>query len=380
MNFCLFFCLSVLCFADETSKLLPGSPETPPLQEVSEADKNAPASLSSPSESGQNPETASENLTANKVVFGLDLKSGKILRCNNGGGCKVFKNESSLQNADYELPDGEIVIEQGSFAQIAKVEGYKAITYSRELAGKEALRSICTMGLVRESDLKPFDPADPQFKKDIPAEFEITNVPAYAQDLEDSHRDASTRAGYAGWKPDGYCGPTSVQMILEFNGTKMARDKIARTSVISGDIVLDVKKANCGQEFFYFYDNGSCRQNFEAVLRKLDFKATNIKTGASLQDLKSTIKNSRPALVNLKGSTKAPIKSLTDAYVYKASGGHYMVAVGYSAKNDIIVLDPYPWSEKGLDAEKRPPVKRVIPADNFLRAWKAGGAMIGDIR
>ncbi len=196
---------------------------------------------------------------------------------------------------------------------------------------------------------------------DLAGSITVQNIPQYNQGLPDPHAEEED---YAGWKPGGYCGPTSLQMLAEFHGYKLTRDQIARTSARDGEISLD-KGTMHGSEYIYAWDKGTARANIPDVMKKLGFRTADLRQGEDYSRLRYMVRRSTHLLVNVKGRVK-----FTDEGPSYKTGGHYMVLVGMDANDNPIVNDPYPWK-----AEQEVPVQRIMDRESFENAWSRGGAM-----
>ncbi|MBS3079651.1 C39 family peptidase [Candidatus Pacearchaeota archaeon] len=110
----------------------------------------------------------------------------------------------------------------------------------------------------------------------------------------------------------GYCGPTSLKIVLDYFGINLSEKKIA-------ELAKSSRK------------HGTTPENILKVLKNHGFKNAKIKTNSSIKELELEIKKA-PVIVN---------------WFYDFCG-HYSVAIGYTKKS-LILAEPLEGKIKYLD-------------------------------
>jgi 8-oxo-dGTP pyrophosphatase MutT (NUDIX family)/predicted double-glycine peptidase len=130
----------------------------------------------------------------------------------------------------------------------------------------------------------------------------------------------------------GYCGPTSVKMVMDYKGIKRSQEQWA-------DILGATKKSGCTPEQII---NGLKKLNFQVIYKK----------NSSLEELKNLIKNKTPPIIYWE-----PVKKY----------GHYSVLAGINSKN-IFIANP------------RKPIITKMSTLEFLEKWHDEFGKKGDKR
>lgn len=164
--------------------------------------------------------------------------------------------------------------------------------------------------------------------------------------------------GGSGWRPQAYCGPTSMQMVLAFYGIKKPRDYIALTRLDkNGNVIETNYRSSSFRGQVYAKGTGSAYAPMVNMAKHLGFKNSKIHyvshSRSSGTSLKSLLATGRPQIVSVKGRVR-----YTDGGSWNTRG-HIMVATGMTGKGDVIVNDP-----------ARSGGQRIIPKRDFLRIWQ----------
>lgn len=166
--------------------------------------------------------------------------------------------------------------------------------------------------------------------------IEVDGVPVYSQNKQDPY----DRDGYRGRYPRGYCGPTVMQMLLDFYGLKLSRDYLALTDLGTGPM--------------YRRGQGSRYAPMVEMARHLGFSATEIVFTNNLKQLENRLRENRPQIVSLKGYLK-----YVAGAVSRNTQGHIVLITGIDEKNRLIIHDP---AGRGSRA--------IMNAKDFRRVWR----------
>lgn len=176
-----------------------------------------------------------------------------------------------------------------------------------------------------------------QAKKEsrIKPSINLNGVPLYSQGV----RDPFDPKGLKGQYPQGYCGPTSLQMVLQYYGVKKSRDYLALTNLGSGSM--------------YVPGHGSYYPRMVKMARYLGFKKSKMYTNRKLENLIQSIKSGRPQIVRFSGRI-----NYIDGTSYKPTTGHIVVVKGVNANGNLVIHDP-----------GRGHKVRVMNQRQFLKNW-----------
>ena len=176
--------------------------------------------------------------------------------------------------------------------------------------------------------------------------LEIKGIPVYSQ----NHSDPHDPDGGRGKHPKGYCGPTSLQMILDYFGVEVSRDYLALTDL--------------GEGKMYRKGVGSQYAPMLEMARHLGFEKAEMVFSKSIAEIKNRLKDGRPVIVSMKGS----LRYLTGGRNRRTSG-HIVVVSGIDSNGNIVLLDP---AGKGSRALMKP--------KDFLRVWRGFMVDLGPVQ
>ena len=158
----------------------------------------------------------------------------------------------------------------------------------------------------------------------------ILGVPSFKQKANDPFSpDGSS------WRPQGYCGPTSLQMVLAYYGIEKARDDLALTACSSDGRVLDTNVRSTGfRGHLYAKGSGASWDGFLRQGQRFGFdksKITQVSTSSTMRD---RIAKGRPQIVSVRGTL-----NFKNGNSY-TTAGHIMVVRGVRANGDLVINDP----------------------------------------
>ena len=165
---------------------------------------------------------------------------------------------------------------------------------------------------------------------------EVGGVPIYSQNRQDPY----DRKGYRGKYPQGYCGPTAMQMVLDYYGLKVSRDFLALTDLGTGPM--------------YRKGQGSRYAPMVEMARHLGFVDTEIVFTNKLKHLKSRLNQMRPQIVSLKGYLK-----YSSGAISRSTKGHIVLVTGIDESGKLIIHDPAGRGSRAL-----------MNSRDFLRVWR----------
>ncbi len=166
--------------------------------------------------------------------------------------------------------------------------------------------------------------------------IEVGGVPVYSQNRQDPY----DRQGYRGKYPQGYCGPTAMQMVLDYYGLKISRDFLALTDLGTGPM--------------YRQGQGSRYAPMVEMARHLGFVDTEIVFTNKIKHIKSRLSQMRPQIVSLKGYLKYASGSVS-----RRTKGHIVLVTGIDESGKLIIHDPAGRGTRSLMSSK-----------DFLRVWR----------
>ena len=166
--------------------------------------------------------------------------------------------------------------------------------------------------------------------------IEVGGVPIYSQNRQDPY----DRKGYRGKYPQGYCGPTAMQMVLDYYGLKKSRDFLALTDLGTGPM--------------YRKGQGSRYAPMVEMARHLGFVDTEIVFTNKLKHIKSRLNQMRPQIVSLKGYLK-----YSSGAVSRSTKGHIVLVTGIDESGKLIIHDPAGRGSRALMSSR-----------DFLRVWR----------
>ncbi len=166
--------------------------------------------------------------------------------------------------------------------------------------------------------------------------IEVGGVPIYSQNRQDPY----DREGYRGKYPQGYCGPTAMQMVLDYYGLKISRDFLALTNLGTGPM--------------YRQGQGSRYAPMVEMARHLGFVDTEIVFTNKIKHIKSRLSQMRPQIVSLKGYLKYASGSVS-----RSTKGHIVLVTGIDKSGKLIIHDP---AGRGT--------RSLMSSRDFLRVWR----------
>lgn len=166
--------------------------------------------------------------------------------------------------------------------------------------------------------------------------IEVDGVPIYSQ----NRQDPFDKDGYRGRFPRGYCGPTVMQMLLDFYGLQKSRDYLALTDLGTGPM--------------YRRGQGSRYAPMVKMARHLGFKETEIIFTSNLNQLEKRLRENRPQIVSLKGHLK-----YAKGAVSRVTQGHIVLVTGIDELNRLIIHDPAGRGSRAL-----------MYAKDFRKVWR----------
>ncbi len=166
--------------------------------------------------------------------------------------------------------------------------------------------------------------------------IEVGGVPIYSQNRQDPY----DRKGYRGKYPQGYCGPTAMQMVLDYYGVKISRDFLALTNLGTGPM--------------YRKGQGSRYAPMVEMARHLGFIDTEIVFTNKIKHLQSRLSQMRPQIVSLKGYLK-----YSSGAASRSTKGHIVLVTGIDDSGKLIIHDPAGRGSRAL-----------MNSRDFLRVWR----------
>jgi predicted double-glycine peptidase len=229
-----------------------------------------------------------------------------------------------------------------------KIYGKSGSWYRVEYAGKMGWawsRYVETSGAVASVSLKSVRNAKPvhSVKKLGRAGIVLADVPQISQNTKDPYGEGR------GWRPQGYCGPAALQMVLAYYGTYKSRDYLALTHPVTGEEI----RASEYKGQMYIKGLGSVYRPMVQMARSLGFARTHQVWTRSVDKLKALIVQGRPQIVSMKGKILYQDGKTWD------SEGHIVVVCGVTEKGDVIINDP------AGDGSRR-----VMSKNVFEKIWK----------
>ncbi|MCJ8347517.1 C39 family peptidase, partial [bacterium] len=167
-------------------------------------------------------------------------------------------------------------------------------------------------------------------------DFQLSGVPLYSQGVRDPFDPGGSKGRY----PQGYCGPTALQMVLQYYGIKKSRDYLALT--------------NLGPGSMYVPGKGSHYPRMVHMAKHLGFKKSRMYTKRQFSQLVKSIKNGRPQIVRFSGRI-----NYEDGTSYKPKSGHIVVVKGIQSDGKLVIHDP----GRGRRV-------RIMNQEQFLKNWQ----------
>ncbi|MCO4781593.1 MAG: C39 family peptidase [Candidatus Cloacimonetes bacterium] len=168
-----------------------------------------------------------------------------------------------------------------------------------------------------------------------PKSMNLKGVPLYSQGVKDPFDPRGLKGKY----PQGYCGPTSLQMVLQYYGVKKSRDYLALTNLGSGSM--------------YVPGRGSFYPRMVKMAKYLGFKKSRMYTNRKLESLIQSIQDGRPQIVRFTGRI-----NYLDGTSYKPTTGHIVVVKGIKSDGTFVIHDP----GRGRKV-------RAMKQNQFLKNW-----------
>lgn len=187
---------------------------------------------------------------------------------------------------------------------------------------------------VKKKNLPPL-PQKIVIPKSIDLSFDLKGVPLYSQGVVDPFDPRGRKGQY----PQGYCGPTSMQMVLQYYGIKKSRDYLALTNVGAGKM--------------YVPGLGSFYPRMVIMAKHLGFTKSRLYMNQEYSKLIKSVKDGRPQIVRFTGRI-----NYQDGTSYKPRSGHIVVVKGIQPNGNLIIHDP----GRGRQV-------RVMNPSQFLRNW-----------
>jgi hypothetical protein len=175
--------------------------------------------------------------------------------------------------------------------------------------------------------------------------FEVKGLKHFAQGDDDIYAESGR-----GWRPQGYCGPVAMQMVLDFYGVKKSRDYLALTNPDTGEVFRSDQYN--GQ--MYIKGVGSVYSVMVKMARSLGFDLTEQAwLNGELSELAKLVKKGRPQIVSVRG-----VLRFTNGRK-RRTGGHILLVRGFTAEGNLIINDP---ALHSADVQ--------ISAKNFQAIWQ----------
>lgn len=175
--------------------------------------------------------------------------------------------------------------------------------------------------------------------------FEIKGLRHFSQGDNDIFAEAGR-----GWRPQGYCGPVAMQMVLDFYGVKKSRDYLALTNPETGQ----VHRSESYNGQMYVKGVGSVYSVMVKMAKSLGFDRTRqVWLGNDLDALMKLLQTGRPQIVSVRGMLRFTSGRKRN------TPGHILLLRGVGADGELLVNDP---------ALKTANVR--ISAKNFLEVWQ----------
>lgn len=176
----------------------------------------------------------------------------------------------------------------------------------------------------------------------------ILGVPSFKQKANDPFSpDGSS------WRPEGYCGPTSLQMVLAYYGVEKSRDDLALTVCsANGEVLRTDVKSEVHQGQVYAKGNGASWPALVSQGKRFGFKHSNVQMGVNMATIRERVAAGRPQIISVRGDLK-----FKNGNPYTTQG-HVMVIRGVRENGDVVINDPV----RGADM--------VMSEHNFVRVWK----------
>lgn len=191
----------------------------------------------------------------------------------------------------------------------------------------------------------PVKPAESRVVEIKDGGFEVKGLKHFAQGDDDIYAESGR-----GWRPQGYCGPVAMQMVLDFYGVKKSRDYLALTNPDTGEVFRSDQYN--GQ--MYIKGVGSVYSVMVKMARSLGFDLTEqVWLNGDLSELAKLVKNGRPQIVSVRG-----VLRFTNGQK-RRTGGHILLVRGFTADGNLLVNDPALHSAEAQ-----------ISAKNFQAIWQ----------
>jgi|GEM_PF-1765932 len=172
-----------------------------------------------------------------------------------------------------------------------------------------------------------------------PSPYQYVELPGI-RTISQNRVDPFDPEGRRGRYPSGYCGPASLQMVLDYFGVQRSRDFLALTDVGGGKI--------------YKVGRGSAYAPMVTMSKHLGFNATEMVWSDSLDAIYERLWEGRPQIVSLRG----PLRFKSGGR-NRVTRGHIVVVTGMSRHGDVILHDPAGAGNRTVMSEK-----------NFLKVWR----------
>jgi hypothetical protein len=166
--------------------------------------------------------------------------------------------------------------------------------------------------------------------------IQVPGVRIISQNTKDPFDESGSRGKY----PAGYCGPASLQMVLDYYGVHKSRDFLALTDIGHGRI--------------YKKGRGSAYNPMVSMSRFLGFDETEVVWSKTLKPLSERLRLGRPQIVSLRGHLKFKWGSRN-----RRTKGHIVVVTGVTRAGDIVLHDPAGMGER-----------KIMSAQNFQQVWR----------
>jgi|SaaInl4_135m_RNA_FD_contig_111_76981_length_5283_multi_3_in_0_out_0_2 hypothetical protein len=160
----------------------------------------------------------------------------------------------------------------------------------------------------------------------------IKGVPSFKQNPQGS--DPFSPGGQS-WRPSGFCGPTSLQMVLAYYGIEKPRNDLALTACSTNGKILDNNvRSTTFKGQLYAKGRGASWEAFTRQGKRFGFKNSHVSGDGSIASIKKRIAKGRPQIVSVRGTL-----NFKNGRSYH-TGGHIIVIRGVRANGDMVINDP----------------------------------------
>ena len=166
--------------------------------------------------------------------------------------------------------------------------------------------------------------------------IELSGIRTISQNTQDPFDPEGSRGKF----PSGYCGPASLQMVLDYFGVQRSRDFLALTDIGGGKI--------------YREGRGSAYAPMVAMSKFLGFEETEMIWSKTIDAIYERLLEGRPQIVSLRG----PLRFKSGGR-NRITGGHIVVVTGINSRGDLIIHDPAGAGNRTVMGKK-----------DFLRVWR----------